>query len=204
MRKTIFYAIGLLISFLSITQVFAQLSGQFQSEEISCGKEDVCEKKGSFYELKTYENSLSAGYGFGIFNYGLTNKIKGGHYEFYQVTLRHERPLYRGFYLLIDPYVSYIRNPVEGLDIAFGLSGRYYFNQEKKNSFFLDLGVGALYSTLQYKEQSNHEFFLIQGGIGYRWDRFFIENRLRHYSNGYTATKNWAIHSNIISVGFYF
>jgi len=206
MKNKVFFICfaGVLMLFSLSGWTQAQILNLFESTEHTCGDENVCGQQGSAVGYKFSENSISFGYGFGMFNYGITNKIMDGHYEFYQIAYKHERPFYKGFYLVIDPYLSYIRNPHEGFDISLGFSSRYYLNSEKKNSFFVDLGVGGVYSTLQYGEQSNHAFFLIQGGIGYRWDRFFIENILRHYSNGYTASKNRAIHSNIISIGLFF
>lgn len=150
------------------------------------------------------DNAISIGYGFGALNNELIGKIDQGNYDFFQLTYMHERPWHKNFYLLIEPYVSYINRPTEGLDMAFGLSTRYYFKEVKQNSFFATLGIGALYSTLQYSEQAHHYFFLVQGGIGYRWNSFFIEDKFRHYSNGYTSDRNKAIHSNILSIGIFF
>lgn len=44
----------------------------------------------------------------------------------------------------------------------------------------------------------------MEGGIGYRYARFFIENRFRHYSNGGTTSPNRSVDADVLSVGVYF
>ncbi len=57
------------------------------------------------------------------------------------------------------------------------------------------------YTSIGFKEQGTHLLFILQGGVGYRYKSFFVEDRVRHYSNGGTARPNWSVNSNILSIG---
>lgn len=153
------------------------------------------------------DNALMAGYGFGMFNlspkYG---KLRGdnGNYYFYQLAYAREKTLVKDFYLLMEPFAAYVNDPQSGLDVGMMLSLKYYFNKDTRNGFFVTLGTGAAYTTIRFEEQGAHLLFILQGGIGYRWNNYFIENRLRHYSNGGTESPNRSINANIVNIGMHF
>ncbi|MDD5417245.1 MAG: acyloxyacyl hydrolase [Candidatus Aenigmarchaeota archaeon] len=153
------------------------------------------------------DNALTAGYGFGMFNlspkYG---KLRGdnGNYYFYQLAYAREKTLVKDFYLLVEPFVAYVNDPQSGLDAGMMLSLKYYFSKDNKNGFFATLGTGAAYTTIKFEEQGSHLLFILQGGIGYRWNNYFIENRLRHYSNGGIEYPNRSINANIVNIGMHF
>jgi len=153
------------------------------------------------------DNAITAGYGFGMFNlspkYG---KLRGdnGNYYFYQLVYAREKTLVKNLCLLMEPFVAYVNDPQSGLDAGMMLSLKYYFNKDNKNSFFVTLGTGAAYTTILFEEQGSHLLFILQGGIGYRWNNYFIENRLRHYSNGGTENPNRSINANIVNIGVHF
>ncbi len=150
------------------------------------------------------ENGISLGYGFGAFNRGMKGiQIRDGNYDYVQFAYFNERPLYKQLNYLIEPHVAYLNRPSEGADIGLSLSLKGYLDKEKKG-FFATAGVGAVYTTLGYSGQGTHLLGVLEGGIGYRWGRYFVESRFKHYSNGGTATPNRSMNSNVISVGMVF
>ena len=149
---------------------------------------------------------LSIGYGFGLFNpHQETGKVEDDRsYDFLQLSFFHETQIIKNGFFVLEPAIAYVHKPEDGLDIGFNFLFKYYLAKGKSGSFYLDLGIGAAYTTIDFKEQGTHLLFSPQGGFGFRWDRFFIENRFRHYSNASLASPNRDVNANIISVGFYF
>jgi len=153
------------------------------------------------------DNAVTAGYGFGIFNldpkYG---KLRGDgrYYYFYQITYAREKALVKNLYLLMEPFVAYVDDPRSGLEAGMTMSLKYYFGKDYKNSFFATLGTGAAYTTIAFEEQGTHFLFILQGGIGYRWNNYFIENRFRHFSNGGFERPNRSVNANIVNIGMHF
>lgn len=149
--------------------------------------------------------SLAIGYGFAVLSEnGKIGKIEEGHYDFIQLSYIFERPLTEKLAFLIEPFAAYVNRPNNGFEGGMLLSGKYYFRDKQHNGFFLTLGGGGAYTSVNFKEQDTHGLFILQGGIGFKWKEFFIENRLRHYSNGGTAQPNRSINSNIVVVGMDF
>jgi len=149
-----------------------------------------------------HDLSISAGYGFALFNpeskpYRL--RYTKGLYDFYHFSLARENRINGRFYLVAEPFLAYQARPHEGIDLGFGLSGKYYITK----NFYMNLGVGIAYTTYGFKEQGTHLPFIIQAGIGYRGKRFFIEDRFKHYSNGGLSRPNMSINANIILLGMY-
>lgn len=150
---------------------------------------------------------VSVGYGFGFLN-----KDAGpgelsdahGHYDFVQVSYALEQPLYQKLVFLAEPFVAFVNRPVDGMDAGVGLSLKYYFSKDRKRSFFVTAGTGAAYTTVAFSEQGTHMLYILQGGVGYRWNRFFVEDRFRHYSNANTASPNRSVNANIINIGMLF
>lgn len=148
--------------------------------------------------------SLLAGYGFGILNQD-GQKTESGYYNFFQIAFATERPMgWKNFTLLIEPFVAYIINPSEGVDGGISLGLRYYPMSDKYQGLYFTAGAGGAYTSVQFKEQGSHLVFILHGGIGYRWKNFFIEDRIRHYSNGGLSSPNRSINANIVNVGMVF
>jgi len=153
------------------------------------------------------ENAVTAGYGFGIFNRDADfGKLRGQgqQYYFYQLAYSREKTLVKNLCLLAEPFVAYVSDPDSGLDAGMTASFKYYFGKENKNSLFATLGAGAAYTTIKFEEQGTHFLFILQGGIGYRWNDYFIENRFRHYSNGGSERPNRSVNANIVNIGMHF
>jgi len=154
------------------------------------------------FALTTFANNIivSAGYGFAFLNperkiYRLRDTK--GLYDFYHVSLAKEHPIYSQISIVAEPFIVYQARPDDGLDFGFTISGKYYMTK----NFYVHVGVGIAYTTYGFKEQGTHLPFILQGGIGYRWKRFFIEDRFKHYSNGGISRPNTSINSNIILIG---
>ncbi len=153
------------------------------------------------------QQGLSIGYGFGLLNYSLDYghlKDTGGNYDFAQFTYIYEKNLTGTINLLLEPFVAVINRPQSGLDTGLGLSGKYYFGKKNHEGLFITMGSGAAYTSVGFEEQGTHLLFILQGGIGYQWKHFYVENRFRHYSNGGTASPNRSVNANIVNVGWFF
>jgi hypothetical protein len=152
------------------------------------------------------ENGLSFGYGFGLFNSSSLGKLRAenGSYNSLQLGLSSERPFYRKLKLVLEPSMTHVNVATEGMEGGLSLLARYYLQQRKEASLFVTLGTGAEYTSVSFVEQGTHLLFLLQGGIGYRWKDFYVENRFRHLSNPGPDRPNRPTSSNIISVGIIF
>ena len=151
------------------------------------------------------ENGILAGYGFGLFNkdHSGTN-LHGGNYDYIQVAYLHERQLGGRVNWVLEPFVSYINRPDEGLDGGLSLYVKAYLDRERAQGFYATVGVGILYTSEGFREQGTHLLGCLQGGFGYRFGSWFIEDRFKHYSNGRTAHPNRSVHSNVVYFGIYF
>ncbi len=151
------------------------------------------------------ENALSLGYGYGFLNphqhAGMVEDDRP--YNFFQIAYSRDIHLMQRLFLVLEPYLNYDREP-NGLDLGLNVLFRYYVPVFREHSLFLSVGGGGAYTTVDFKEQSTHAVFILQGGIGWKWKRFFIEDRFRHYSNGGLSSPNHSINANIILVGVYF
>lgn len=142
-------------------------------------------------------NSFYLGYGFGITKLG---KIEGDRsYNFFQAAYSHEFPIIKDFFLVGEPFLAFLNEPEKGMDIGLGLFFRYYLKD-----LFFSLGGGGAYTSVHFQEQTHHYLFILQGGIGYKWKNFFIEDRFRHYSNAGLASPNHSVNANILSIGILF
>jgi hypothetical protein len=150
-------------------------------------------------------SGISIGYGFGLLSsHKVIGHIEEGHYNFVHISYQYQRSLNEVLSLLIEPFSSYTFTPQEGIDFGITLSLKYNFYKKKQNGFFLTIGGGSTYTSINFKEQGTHLLFILHSGLGYKWKNFFVENRFKHYSNGSTATPNRSINANIIMVGIYF
>jgi hypothetical protein len=153
------------------------------------------------------EQAFSLGYGIAAFN---TDKHVGrldgsNYYDFIRGAYLCERPLLeKRLSLAIEPFGSYVNRPTSGAEGGLGVGLMYYPFRKGYDGFFIFGGPGLAYTSIQFQEQGTHLLFIVQGGFGYRYKDFFIENRIRHYSNGSTARPNWSVNSNILSIGFYY
>jgi hypothetical protein len=154
------------------------------------------------------DQAVSLGYGVAALNPNLHfGKIEGGrYYDFSQLTYLLERAFrdYPPLAVFIEPFASYVNRPSQGADAGFYAGFRYRLYGTEKKGFFFTAGTGMVYTTEHFKEQGTHLDFTLEAGVGYRWGPFFIEDRLRHYSNGGTSSPNISVDANVLSVGFYF
>jgi len=154
------------------------------------------------------DEAVSVGYGIAALNPNLHfGKILGGrYYDFSQFTYLLERTCkdYPPLAVFIEPFGSYVNRPNPGADAGFYAGLRYRLYGTEKKGFFFTAGTGMVYTTEHFKEQGTHLDFTLEAGVGYRWGPFFIEDRLRHYSNGGTSSPNISVDANVLSVGFYF
>ncbi len=151
------------------------------------------------------QNAFSFGYGFGFLNPNQhAGKIEGDRpYNFFQLAYAREIHLVKKFFLVLEPFIAYDQQPA-GLDFGFTVLFRYRVPFPRENSLFLDVGGGGAYTTVDFREQGTHAVFNLQAGIGWKWKRFFIEDRFRHYSNGGLVSPNHSVHANIIAMGIHF
>lgn len=150
-------------------------------------------------------NNISIGYGFGFLStHKAIGQVDEGNYDFVHIAYQYQRPLSDVLALLVEPFASYTSKPKEGVDAGITLSLKYSFHKKKQNGFFLNIGGGSTYTSINFKEQGTHLLFILHAGLGYIWNDFFIENRFRHYSSAGTASPNRSINANIIMIGVYF
>jgi Lipid A 3-O-deacylase (PagL) len=153
------------------------------------------------------EQGLSAGYGFAFLNPGKrTGHLQDSkQYDFFQLTYTYERDTgLKNLAILAEPWAAYVNRPADGADVGFNLGIKYYLTKNERWRPFVTAGVGIAYTTIRFEEQGTHLLFALQAGVGFRYKNFFIEDRMRHYSNGQTAYPNRSVHANIIAVGYYF
>jgi hypothetical protein len=152
------------------------------------------------------EQGLSVGYGFAALNERTgTGIVEGGkYYDFFQFAYLYEMPFWSTVSAVIEPFAASINRPESGFDGGFDVLGRWYPCNVGASRLFVDLGAGIAYTTIKFEEQGTHLMGVLAGGIGLRYKQFFVEDRLRHYSNGGTASPNRSVDANIVSVGMYF
>lgn len=152
------------------------------------------------------QQTFSLGYGLGTFNNGadLGHLHSGDYYDFVQIAYGYEKTLSGKFNFLVEPFVSIINRPTDGVDVGLTLNGRYYFGPTNHRGLFATIGVGGAYTSVAFEDQGTHGLFVLQGGIGYKWERIFLEARFKHYSNGGLASPNQSVNSSIANVGFSF
>ena len=150
------------------------------------------------------DQGLSIGYGIAAFNEQRSfGHLEGGKpYSFIQTTYFYDKPFStKELALLFEPFGAYVARPTNGFDLGFDLGLRYYPLRSDTGGFYITAGPGLAYTTIGFQEQGTHLLFVLQGGLGYRYNNFFIEDRARHYSNGGLARPNWSVNANILSIG---
>jgi hypothetical protein len=149
------------------------------------------------------QQTIAVGYGFAV----LDNNRQVGHlwgndyYDFGQIAYGWEKTLSGTFNLLLEPYAAYVNRPETGLDLGFTVNGRYYFGPTNHRGFFATVGAGGAYTTIKFEEQGTHDLFVLHGGLGYKWEKLFVEARFRHYSNGGFSHPNRSVDTALVSVG---
>jgi hypothetical protein len=152
------------------------------------------------------QQTVSVGYGLGMLN----NTRQAGHlwdnhyYDFGQIVYGYERTLSRKFNLLLEPYISVVNRPDNGLDLGLTINGRYYLGQTNHRGLFATVGGGGAYTSIKFEEQGTHGLFILHGGLGHQGERILVEARFRHYSNGGFAHPNRSVDATIVSVGYVF
>jgi hypothetical protein len=158
-----------------------------------------------WHPLGAAENALSVGYGFALWsNWHRAGRTSEGPYHFTQASYSYERPLSQKWLIEAGPFLAYTWRPTDGIDVGVNLGLKVYPFSRDHSGFFVTMGTGGAYSTIDFVEQGKHAFFILQGSVGYRYKNFFVEDKFRHYSNGGTAWPNQSINANIINVGMYF
>ena len=153
-------------------------------------------------------SGVAAGYGLGNMNphehFGKIRRNRG--YEFFYLSYFHGFQLIPDLYLVLEPFTAVSYRSRVGVDLGLGLLLRYnlWNSQSAKNSFFVNLGTGGVLTTVSFTDQPNHALFILQGGVGFKWDKYFIELRHRHYSNAGTARPNKGVETEVLTVGFHF
>jgi hypothetical protein len=152
------------------------------------------------------QQEISVGYGLATFNKGagLGHLHEDDYYDFAQVAYGYEKTLSGKFNVLIEPFVAIVNRPTSGLDGGLTVNARYYFGERNHRGFFATVGAGGAYTSVAFEEQGTHGLFILQGGIGYKWERLFLEGRFKHYSNGGLASPNQSVNASIVSIGFAF
>jgi hypothetical protein len=152
------------------------------------------------------EQAVSAGYGFGVWNGGGTGYVENKlPYDYATFSYLYEKPFIPQFAFVVEPFCNLINRPNDGVDIGFNVYFKAYLPEVRpQQRFYLAAGAGAAYTSIAFREQGTHGLFILQGALGYRHDRFFIEDRFHHYSNGNFARPNRSVNSNTIKVGYYF
>jgi hypothetical protein len=150
------------------------------------------------------ESAFTVGYGFGLANGSKMERIENGlHYDFFQLSYVYEKVFTERISLGIEPIVTIDNRPDRGLDIGSSVYLKSYLTATA-SGLYLMTGAGGAYTSLKFQEQGTHELFILQGGLGYRRGRLFVENRFFHYSNGGLAKPNRSVNSNIVRIGCYF
>jgi len=152
------------------------------------------------------EQGLTVGYGFAELNSHVAGgEVEGGkNYDFFQVTYIYEIPHWKKVSFVVEPFAACINRPESGVDGGLDLHFRWYPLNQERSGLFVNLGAGVSYTSIAFQEQGTHFLGVLLGGIGYRYERFFIEDRFRHYSNGHSAYPNRSVNADIVSVGMYF
>ncbi len=155
---------------------------------------------------KAQENGLAMGYGYGILNpHQKPGKIMNDrNYEFFQLGYFYETGIFSNASFTLEPLIAYTRRPSEGFDVGFNLGWKFYFIRGHNGGVYLSAGIGFSYSTMDFQEQGTHYLFSPQAGLGIRWKKIFIEDRIRHYSNAGLASPNRDVNANILNIGIYF
>ncbi|MHB8111227.1 MAG: acyloxyacyl hydrolase [Syntrophorhabdaceae bacterium] len=152
------------------------------------------------------QQGISVGYGLATLNppSDLGHLHDGDYYDFVQITYSYEKALSGKFNLALEPFVGIVNRPTSGLDVGVAIGGRYYFGQSNYQGFFGTVSVGGAYTTVKFEEQGAHGVFILQGGVGYKWEKLFVESKFRHYSNGGLTYPNKSINATIVGMGFTF
>jgi hypothetical protein len=152
------------------------------------------------------QQAISIGYGLAALNESsdLGHLREDDYYDFAQITYSYEKALSGKFNLVVEPFVSIVNRPTSGLDIGVAIGGRYYFGEKNYQGLFATISAGGVYTSVDFEEQGTHGLFVLQGGIGYKWEKLFVEGKFRHYSNGGLSHPNKSINATILGVGFTF
>ena len=123
------------------------------------------------------DEGLSIGYGLAALNWEKqVGRIEGGRdYDFSQITFLYERPFqgYTPLALFVEPFASYVNRPFAGLDGGVYVGLKLYPLSQERRGLYIIGGTGTAYTTIKFKEQGTHQLFTVEGGIGYRYGRFF-------------------------------
>ena len=152
------------------------------------------------------QQTIFVGYGIGIFN----NNQQIGHlwhndyYDFTQISYGYEKTLSGKFNLIVEPFAAIVNRPVSGVDAGFTVGGRYYFGEKNHRGLFTTVSGGGAYTSVKFEEQGTHDLFILAGGLGYKWEKLFVDARFRHYSNSGLSHPNMSVNAVIVGMGYAF
>ena len=151
------------------------------------------------------ENAMSVGYGFGIASQSEPGFIQDGHaYHYTTFSYLYEKPFTPAIALALGPYVNVVSEPQNGADGGLNLFLKAYLPEfSPHNRLYITVGTGGAYTSIRFPEQGTHGLFILQGGIGFRSGRFYVEDRFHHYSNGGLASPNRSVNSDLCKAGWY-
>lgn len=148
------------------------------------------------------QQTISVGYGLGTLSNGKIGHLQSGdYYDYGQITYGYEKTISGKFNLLVEPFAAFVNRPDTGLDVGVAVGGRYYFGEKNHRGFFATISGGGAYTTVKFEDQGTHCLFVLQGGIGYKWEKLFVEARFKHYSNGGFSSPNRSLNSTMVGVG---
>ena len=151
------------------------------------------------------ESAFTLGYGFGTGNGSGNGRIENGlRYNFIQLSYAYEIPLVKRLFLGLEPFANIDNQPNGGLDVGGNLYVKSYLSGKATAGLYATVGAGGAYTSIKFPEQGTHTPFVLQGGVGYRHGRIFVETRFFHYSNGGLEKPNRSVNSTIVRIGYYF
>jgi hypothetical protein len=153
--------------------------------------------------------TLLTGYG--------SKSIETGHYEVIPILLQFHFNINSvakrmgvntggDFEFIAEPLFNVVTNPSTNAEVGLSLLLRYEGSVIPRLNWFLEGGLGALYTSLHTREQGSQYGFVPQAGLGLqyslnqRW-ALTCAYRFRHLSNAGTADDNYGINHNFALVG---
>lgn len=97
------------------------------------------------------------------------------------------RLIKKGFFVL-EPFFAYTYRTMYGTDLGLNLYLKYNFWNwnSSKNSLYATLGARGVVTRIHFTDQGSYEWFILQAGAGFKWDRFFIGG-----CSAITLTEDW-------------
>lgn len=146
-----------------------------------------------------------------------SESIEDGHYEIVPLLIQFHFDInsymqkavskFKGDYeFIVEPLMNVVTNPKTNAEVGLSLLFRYENKIIHQMKWFLEGGIGAMYTTQHTHEQGSQYDFLPQAGLGLQYTlskRLALtgEYRFRHMSNAGTASPNHGLNHNFALVG---